>query len=459
MANMYLFRKLTELSQQQADVCEEAASSVLDDVFKGTASTIFSYGHWPIGEKRSSKVDVVDRILCELFGHVYSMEVAMEINIAISHMQQLVAREHLTDTEEEHFVASPNEVYAYIEKVIGQLQQQSDDATSTDDYPYALFTICVRQTNLDRSLHLNGSIQLVHLTAVDQSEMMLQLHTPMASLLRIISALASNTKTHIRYYNIRLTQILKDLLDSDESTVIINYTAAPDPQFNAIMAMDCAKVWKALYVRKRSKWHCLSNMLFGLKFWHGSDYKFQLEELLELLKRNNASIQLAFELPKQRNSYTRCKTKISPLHQLQQATAFVGEEEMQASWLSDKLRHIKTDAEASLEEMLEVRQIVTQLAISHERNSEQLKQKDQMLDRLHHRLAKSNRKLRQQRLTFKRKLAKYSNMFESLWTHQRREQQLQEQQQKAQLSKVLDDIYLELHGTQLLESSNSQSVR
>lgn len=456
---MYLFRKLSELSQQQVDVCEEAASSVLDDVFKGKASTIFSYGHWPIGERRSSKVDVVDRILCKLFGHVCTMQVTMQINVSISHMQQHVAKDHLTGTQEKHFVASPHDVYAYIERVIGQLQQQSDDAMPTNDYPYALFTICVRQTNLDRSLHLNGSIQLVHLTAVDKSEMMLQLHTPMASLLRIISALASNTKTHIRYYNIRLTRILKDLLDSDESTVIINYTTAPDPQFDAITAMDCAKVWKALYLREREKFHCLSNKLSGLEFWRGSDYKFQLDELLELLKKNNTRIQLEFEFPNQRNTYTQCKTNTSPLCQLQQATIFADEEEMEASRLSDQLRHIKTDAEASLEEMLEVRHIVTQLAISHEQNSEQLKQKTQMLDRLHLRLAKSNRKLQKQRLKFKRKLAKYSNMFELLWTHQRREQQVQEQQRQAQLSKVLDDIYLELHSTQLLESSDSQSVR
>ncbi|XP_017856435.1 PREDICTED: kinesin heavy chain [Drosophila arizonae] len=457
MAKMYLFRKLSELSQQQADVCEEAASSVLDDVFKGKASTIFSYGHWPIGERRSSKVDVVDRILCELFGHVCNMEVTMQINISISHMQQHVAKDQLTGTQEEHFVASPHDVYAYIERVIGQLQQQSDDAMPTNDYPYALFTICVRQTNLDQSLHLNGSIQLVHLTAVDQSEMMLQLHTPMASLLRIISALASNTKTHIRYYNIRLTRILKDLLDSDESTVIINYTTAP--QFDAITAMDCAKVWKALYLRERNKCHCLSNKLSGLEFWRGSDYKFQLDELLELLKRNNTSIQLEFELPKQRNTYTQCKTNTSPLCQLQRATAFAGEEVMEASRLSDQLRHIKTNAEASLEEMLEVRDIVTQLAISHEQNSEQLKQKNQMLDLLHLRLAKSNRKLQKQRLKFKRKLAKYSNMFQLLWTHQRRAQQVQEQQRQAQLSKVLDDMYLDLHSAQLMESSDSLSER
>lgn len=449
---MYLFRKLSELSQQQTDVCEEAASSVLDDVFKGKASTIFSYGHWPIGERRSSKVDVLDRILCELFGQVYAMEVTMEINISIRH----VAKDHLMGAQEkEHFVATPRDVYVYIEKVIGQLQQQSDAAMPTNDYLYALFTICVRQTNLDRSLQLNGSIQLVHLTAVDPPEMMLRLHTPMASLLRIFSALASNTKTHIRYYNIRLTRILKDLLDNDESTVIINYTTAPDPQFNAITAMDCAKVWKALYLRERSKCHSLSKKLLGLEFWRGSDYKFQLDELLELLKRNNTSIQLEFELPKQRNTYTQCSMpKTGPLHQLQR-----GEEEMKANWLSDQLRHITTDAEATLEEMLEVRHIVTQLAISHEQNSEQLKQKNQMLDRLHLRLAKSNRKLQQQRLTFKRKLAKYSNMFEHLWTQQRREQQVQEQQRQAKLSKVLDDIYLELHSAQLPKSSNSQSVR
>lgn len=445
---MYLFRKMSELNQQQTDVCEEAVSSVLDDVFKGKASTIFNYGRWPIGARRNSKVDMIDRVLCELFSHVYTMEVTMEINISISQMKQYLVKGQLIDTTEEHFVASPDDVYLYIEKVIGQLQEQSDDAIASNAYPYALFTICVRQTNLERSLHLHGSLQLVHLMAVDHSEMMLQLRTPMASLLKIISALSRNTKTHIRYYNIRLTRILKDLLDSDESTVIINYTAAPSLQFDAVAAMDCAKIWKALYMRERKKCHCLSNKLFGLKLWSANDYKFQLNELLELLKENNTSTQLEFELPKQRNTYTQCKP--SQFYQLKQSVVLTDCDNVgydRESELSDQLNHIKADAKANLEEMLEVQHIVTQLSINYEQKSEQLKQNNQILDHLQFMLARTNRKMERQRNTFQRKLAKYYDMFKHLWMHQRREQQVQEQKRQAELSKVLNDIFNVLHRT------------
>ncbi|XP_064552979.1 kinesin heavy chain [Drosophila montana] len=477
MTKMYLFRKLSELNQQQSDVCEEAIASVLDDVLKGKTSTIFNYGNWPdystaIEDDRAVKLDMIDRILNNLFSHVYTMEVTMEINISIKHMQLYVVQNQLVHNRlddndclteaREHFVASSHDVYMYIEKVIGQLQQQqqqqqqSDHKMTANDYPYALFTICVRQTNLEQSMHLHGCLQLVHLMCVQQPEMLLQLATPMASLLRIISALASNPKTHLRYYNIRLTRILKDLLGEDETTIIINYTTVPDIQMDSVSAIGCAKIWKALYIRERNKCQCLSEKIFSLKCWSGSGRKFQLVELMELLKTSCSSSQLELEFTasSRRSAFTKSDPPSIQLYdkfQQEQEQLLIGcdnvlyEEQRQ---LCAQLKHIKADAAASFEEMLEIQHILAQLALNFEQSNQQLEQKNQMLTRLHLLLAEANKKVQKQRLAFQRKLAMYSEMFKSLWSEQRLALQLQEQEREAQLSKMFDTIYHELHSTQ-----------
>ncbi|XP_030559214.1 kinesin heavy chain [Drosophila novamexicana] len=486
MAKMYLFRKLSELSQHQSDVCEEAIASVLDDVLKGKTSTIFNYGNWPdygtaIEDDRAIKLDMIDRILNNLFSHVYTMEVTMEINISIKHMQHYVVQDRLVHnigsddndclTEaREHFVASSHDVYMYIEKVIGQLQQQqqqSDHKMTANDYPYALFTICVRQTNLEQSMHLHGSLQLVHLMCVQQPEMLLQLATPMASLLRIISALAGNPKTHLRYYNIRLTRILKDLLGEDETTIIINYTTVPDIQLDTVSAIGCAKIWKALYMRERNKCHCLSEKMFSLKCWSGSGRKFQLFELLELLKISCSSsqLELGFTGSNQRSAFTK-----SDPTSIQFYDKFLQEQEQlliscdnvlceEQRQLCAQLKHIKADAAASFGEMLEIQHILAQLTLNFEQNNQQLEQKNQMLTRLNLLLAEANKKVQKQRLVFQRKLAMYSEMFKSLWSEQRLALQLQEQEREAQLSKMFDTIFHELHSTHQMNQLESSELQ
>ncbi|EDV90668.1 GH14056 [Drosophila grimshawi] len=256
---MYFFRKLSSLNRQQTDVCEEAVSSALDDVLRGKTSTIFSYGTAAEGGQHEiDQQDMFDRILSDLFDHVYTMEASMEINIFIKHRQLFAKQvEHKTDefTKEqgnveedtpneyslehsEHFVASTKDVYKYMEKVIPKCIESPENLAASsqmqtvnpkaicNNNSHFMFTICVWQTNLERSMHLLGKLQLIQLKDLHLQEMR-DLNTPMSGVLKLLSVLANITKTHLRYYNIGLARNLKDFLGAD-GTVIFNYATMPD---------------------------------------------------------------------------------------------------------------------------------------------------------------------------------------------------------------------------------------
>ncbi|KAL7729881.1 hypothetical protein ACLKA6_014730 [Drosophila palustris] len=436
MAKVYLFRKLeSELNQQQSEICDEAISGILDDVFKGNTSTIINYCDWPVFSSPSGdqiyKQDMLSRILNSLFSHVYAMEVTMELNICINHMlyyfeSSKAAIEDINQNRD-HFVASPIAAYLYMRRIINQLLPNDPRKCS-----HVRFTICVRQTNLEESLNLNGKLQLFHLVRVDPAEWN-KLNMPMRSLFKMISALANNQKTHLRYYNIRLEALLKELLDRKRSTVIINYTFE-EKQLKAPSYGCCAKLWKALYKHKFKMFKSLNEKLLGLQFLHNG-HKLELNDIVEILKKTESNCQLKLEVRKRISNEIDYANKSEIVEQPP-----VSYEEM---------HKIKLDAKVNIENILELQEIVAKLAINLQQSVKQLDEKNRIIGRLQGMLAKANTDVKQQRILFQRNLAVYSEMFKRLWRQQSNTLKLQEQQRDEQLAAMFDTICNELHSSLL----------
>lgn len=428
---MYLFRKLESgLNRQQSEICDEAISSILDDVFKGNTSTIINYCDLPAFSSfgdQIEKQDMLGRILNQLFRHVYAMEVSMELNICINHMLfylETAIEDINRDQSRDHFVASPIAAYLYISRIINQLLPNDQDQRNCS---HVRFTICVRQTNLEESLNLNGKLQLIHFMRVDQVELN-KFNTPMSSLLRMLSVLAKNQKTHLRYYNIRLEALLKQLLGPKKSTVIINYPMQQQHQ------KSCVKLWKALYKRKFKMYKSLNEKLLGVEFLN-NDHQLELNDIVEILKKNDSNCRLKLEVRKRLSSEINYTNK--------------SENVMQPPVVYEEVQKIKFDAKANIENILELQEIVAKLATNLQHSVQQLEEKNKIIGRLNDMLAKANNEVREQRILFQRNLAFYAEMFKRLWRRQSNTSKLQEQQRDEQLAEMFDTICNELHGTLL----------
>ncbi|XP_062123967.1 uncharacterized protein LOC133837285 [Drosophila sulfurigaster albostrigata] len=423
MAKVYLFRQLTELNQQQSQLREEAISSVLDDVFKGSTSSVFNYCDWPDFNTKDNQCDAQDllgRLLNALFSRVYALEARRELNIGIKHV--LIDGEckrlsvESSKSNSEHFVASAAAAYLYMRRVVNQLSCNS----------CLLFTICVRQTKLEQTLNLNGKLQLLHL----QKSNLIELATPIGSLMKHIVALAQSEKTHLRYYNIKLEALLKELLGQGKYCVIINYTILPEKPQKSLAKLPLSnKLWRALYKRQFRLYKIITEQLKGLEFWSCDGQQLQLHELQK-------SGDLKFEVRKCQIKQEECEQ-----HAEQQPTAFA------------EMQQIKLAAKDNIDNMLELQDMMAKLASNMEQHMQQLEQKNKTISRLHELLAKANDTVQEQRELFQRNLAFYAEMFERLWQQQSHTLRLQEQQRDEQLSQMFDTICNELHSSLLPETT------
>ncbi|XP_022232785.2 uncharacterized protein LOC111081115 [Drosophila obscura] len=276
MVKVYLFRKLHSISQMQRDVWEEAVSEVVDPVLGGSTSTIINYGERM--DYGSDENDVMARIFGDLFRHVYTLELTMEVNISVRHVELNGERPESTGDMEgqdhrpskQHFVAATGDVYAYIERVMRRLPQSR-----------VLFTLNVRQTNIDQSRKVYGKLQFIHLKSATAEPWRDDTSTSMGALLKLFKALSRSPKSHMRYHNINLNRLLQEVLDSVDSTVVINYTEAP-VFHTSLMAPPCspalehepsAEVWKALYRQEQTKYRCLKEKVLSLELWTSSEEK------------------------------------------------------------------------------------------------------------------------------------------------------------------------------------------
>ncbi|ALC46782.1 CG10845 [Drosophila busckii] len=442
MAKVYLFRKLPKLERQQALVCEQAIASVLSDVFKGKASTIFNYGDWPVNDCKGDQCDSKDllgRILNELFRHVYGLELKLEVSIAISHMLLNAKHEEPTNLDAQpgvksQFVATPHDVYSYMEGIIRRKLQ-----SLPTPHEYLRFTLSIQQNKLPKS----GELKIIHLPSVESPESLL-VNTPMSALLKVIAVLDNHEKSHLRYDNTKFMELLHELMGADcvESTVLINYTM-PKLQLLKMEEASNSKLWRALYLRERRKSKSLNEKLSKLQFWCRRGKHLKVSDLTAKLQQNfNTKLELELEQQEAKQQQLALQESEAQLSTLQQQ-------------MSSYISGIKGGTEQAVSTLLDLQQLVTELGFQLQHSEQQLAEKNQMLNNLNALLAQSNDNVQQQRLLFKQKLSLYAEMIKRLWQQQNAAFQTREQQREQQLYELFNKLCAELHnqGTIITEAS------
>ncbi|XP_068156247.1 kinesin heavy chain [Drosophila tropicalis] len=468
MVKVYLFRKLSALTPKQRDVYKEAITGVLEQVLQGNASTIFNYGNWPSytnhGDSHETD-DVVRQIMEQLFWHV------AELNISIKHLQMnhtdgQFAKESdgkISKVLNEHSVTSPDDVFIYMEKVMRTFL--NDLEKNNDSFTHVVFTINVgqKQKAKNRNQKLLGKLQLVHLMSSDASAGSFLLRndeSPIREVLKIVRALADNSKTHLRYYNIRLTHLLNDLLfASTETIAIINFTEMPQlytmlmgphksPSSATVSSNPYGELWKELYMQEHKKYMCLKEKVLNLDFWNRNHTKLeaqQLDEILEILEQQSSNGN---------GSYTsfncRCMestTNDDPGQRLELCSLANNDKLGASLQIRTEIEKIQLEIKHSEDEMLELQEVVEQVGRHNRQNEQQLVQKDEMLDKLNDKLVKANDELGRQKMAFLQKLTEYSEMSSKLWKEQCRAMKLQEKQHEQQLTETFDSLCKELNNS------------
>ncbi|XP_043653678.1 kinesin heavy chain [Drosophila teissieri] len=414
---VYLFRKLlTSPTDLQLEVSAEAISEVLDQVLSGRTSTIFSCGGIPINHGADPS-DVVSRILGELFTRIYELETNMEVHVSVRYVQLNGESNDLVvnlkgcsrRSTRDHFVATSRGVHTYIARVM-------DKVAEGGDYPHLIFTVHVKQTNGDQLRTCCGRLQLVHLQQLTEDSPPLESDTPLDTLINLFQALASSPKTHIRYYNIRLTRILNQLMGNGSRTVIINYTdppesrdhlvaPAPTPSPNSNVLVP-SEVWRRMLRQERAKYRCLRNKALGIVV-----DKEELLRFLESLEAGDSSKE-----------------------------DFMTSESDFEQQLERKMLEIRSEAEMSIEKLKDLQMDIDYLTERNCHLEQQLDVKNGQLIRQSNLLLSVHMELRGQTRKFQDKIAEYTDMFQGMWQRQSLDIQDHEQRQLRQLSELFESM-------------------
>lgn len=412
---VYLFRKLlTSPTDLQLEVSAEAISEVLDQVLGGRISTVFSCGRIPFNHGADPS-DVVSRILNELFTRIYELETNMEVHVSVRYVQLNGETNDLVvnlkgcnrRTTRDHFVATSHGVHAYIARVM-------DKVAEGGDCPHLIFTVHVKQTNGDQLRKCCGRLQLVHLQQLTEDSPPLESDTPLDTLISLFQVLANSPKTHIRYYNIRLTRLLNQLMGNGSRTVIINYTdppegkddpvtPAPTPSSNSNASLP-DEVWRRLLRQERAKYRCLRNKALGIVV-----DKEELERFLESLEASDSS-----------------EEDISD-----------GDFEQK---VEQKMLAIRSEAEMSIKKLKDLQMDIDYLTERNCHLEQQLDQKNSQLNTQSNLMLSIHMELRDQTRKFQEKIAEYTDKFQEMWERQSLDIQYNEQRQLRQLTKLFDSL-------------------
>lgn len=407
-----LFRKLSRpASQSQQEVSDAAVAEMMDQIFGCGLGPVILCDEGTPGASKDTE-NMVNRILERLFSSIYSLEAKKELHVTITHAPLSGETDNClghfngcpgNPSSNDHFVAAPEEVHAYMLKIMPKCNQDR----------HIVFTVHVRQSR--------KCCGILHLLLLRKRTRSSSLGLPLDTLVNILQALESSPKTHMEYHNIQLTRILKQLMGDSERTVIINYPFAshcPD-----LTSED----WRSRYRNERLKYSCLKNKVLGLTL-----EKEELAEYFESLESSDSSE----DQPEDNNMKQEDQEKeLKILKMVESKNNYQ---------LQCELEEIGSAASQSIMQLQQLHLNIGQLAEEHNILEHQLNRKNRELATISAELWHTREELKEQKLFFKEKLLEYSNMFHSLWRQQISDIQQQELQQRKQLSDTFDAICQEL---------------
>ncbi|XP_037034845.1 kinesin heavy chain-like [Bradysia coprophila] len=256
---LYSFDKVFLPNASQEKVYNEAAKSIVADVLAGYNGTIFTYGQTSSGKTHTmegvigdpTKQGIMPRIVNDIFDKIHNLEVDLQFYIKVSYyeiyMEKIrdlldVNKSNLTVHEDKNrvpyvkgttelFVSSPDEIFELMKQGKSNRHVAVTNTNVRSSRSHSVFTINVKQENLESQKKLSGKLYLVDLagsekvcktgakgSVLDEAK---NINKSLWALGNVIAALTDGNKSHIPYRDSKLTRILQESLGGNSRTTIV----------------------------------------------------------------------------------------------------------------------------------------------------------------------------------------------------------------------------------------------
>eukprot|EP00039_Didymoeca_costata_P018846 m.335225 g.335225 ORF g.335225 m.335225 type:complete len:947 (-) comp17543_c0_seq1:112-2952(-) len=256
----FTFDRVFNMETRQAEIYEDAAKPIVEDVLQGYNGTIFAYGQTSSGktftmegpEHDGEKRGVIPRIVENIFNFIYMAPEVLEFKIRISYFEIYMERirDLLADgndnlqihenRERGVYVRHATEVYAQSPEEVLDLMHQGAERRSTantnmndvSSRSHAIMLIEIEQRDTEKGGSKTGKLYMVDLAGSEKVsktgadgevlEEAKNINKSLSALGLVIMTLTDgNHKHHIPYRDSKLTRILQESLGGNARTCII----------------------------------------------------------------------------------------------------------------------------------------------------------------------------------------------------------------------------------------------
>ncbi|GLH10598.1 Kinesin heavy chain [Gryllus bimaculatus] len=255
---LFTFDKVFKPETHQETVYDEAARTIVTDVLSGFNGTVFAYGQTSSGKTHTMEGDlhdpggrgIIPRIVDDIFHHIYYMDEDLEFHIKVSYfeiyMEKIrdlldITKINLTIHEDrnrvpfvkgltERFVSNRDDVFNIIAEGKTNRHFAVTDMNEHSSRSHCVFSLTVRQENLENQKILVGKLYLVDLAGSEKVsktgaegtvlEEAKYINKSLSSLGNVIKAL-SDGKSYIPYRDSKLTRVLQESLGGNSRTTVI----------------------------------------------------------------------------------------------------------------------------------------------------------------------------------------------------------------------------------------------
>jgi len=257
--NIFTFDSVFQPSATQAEVYQEAAAPLVDDVLAGYSCTMFAYGQTGSGKTHTMMGDldgrqeqrgIVPRIAQDIFRAMESANSATEFTVKVSFVeiymerirdllnpkdQNLRIREGRSggvalEGAEELYVASAEELLRVAERGAASRAIASTRMNQDSSRSHSVFILTVTQRELQTESSKTGRLFLVDLAGSEMVKKTLasanvleeakMINRSLSALGNVIKALTEGSK-HVPYRDSKLTRMLQDSLGGNSKTSLV----------------------------------------------------------------------------------------------------------------------------------------------------------------------------------------------------------------------------------------------
>eukprot|EP00123_Amoebidium_parasiticum_P010481 comp20134_c0_seq1/m.24871 comp20134_c0_seq1/g.24871 ORF comp20134_c0_seq1/g.24871 comp20134_c0_seq1/m.24871 type:complete len:771 (-) comp20134_c0_seq1:77-2389(-) len=256
----FTFDRVYDYDTTQAQMYEETAKPIIEDILQGFNGTIFAYGQTSCGKTFTmegpdiddpEKRGIIPRICHDVFNYILRAPETLEFTVKVSYMEIYLEKikDLLDDTKDNLQVHEDPQKGIYVKNVtevyVGSVEETMDimrrgalnravaqtRMNAESSRSHSVFQLTISQRDLTNNTSKTGKLYLVDLAGsekvgktnakgltLDEAKM---INKSLSSLGMVINALTDGKSKHIPYRDSKLTRILQESLGGNSRTTII----------------------------------------------------------------------------------------------------------------------------------------------------------------------------------------------------------------------------------------------